>query len=230
MTPNPVTVSIVIPILNEGVALPRLLNHVRGLGRQEGIEVLFVDGGSSDESPTLVSDAGFKLLHGKPGRARQMNAGAAQAQGRLLIFLHADTYLPNLNLADLLHRLDRKGRTWGRFDVTIEGRTFWLPVVAKLMNARSRLTGIATGDQCLFMTREAFEQVGGFPNQPLMEDVEICSRLKAYSRPLCLREKVVTSGRRWDERGTWRTIGLMWRLRWAYWRGESPSRLLARYR
>jgi rSAM/selenodomain-associated transferase 2 len=230
MTSNSVSASIVIPILNEAAALPRLLEHMRSVGNQQGIEVLLVDGGSHDGSAAFARRSGFKVLECEPGRARQMNAGAAQAQGQLLVFLHADTRLPNVSIPDLLKRLEEYRRSWGRFDVTIEGRSLWLPVVAFMMNLRSRVTGITTGDQCLFITREMFDKVGGFPDQPLMEDVEISARLKKLSPPLCLRHKVVTSGRRWDERGAWRTIGLMWRLRWAYWRGESPSRLLARYR
>jgi hypothetical protein len=123
------------------------------------------------------------------------------------------------------------GHAWGRFDVRIDGRSRWLPVVAAMMNRRSRLSGIATGDQAIFMRREAFDAVGGFPEQPLMEDIEISQRLRRRAgAPACLREKVVTSGRRWDERGAWRTIVLMWRLRLGYWLGVSAERLAAAYR
>lgn len=226
---NSISVSIVVPILNEAATLPNLLEQLKRVHHRPGVEVLLVDGGSKDNSVALAVTAGFRVVESKPGRALQMNTGAAQAHGLLLVFLHADTRLPAIDLTVLEQRLQARGRTWGRFDVRIDGRSLWLPVVATMMNLRSRVTGIATGDQCLFMTRSAFDQVGGFPAQALMEDIEICARLKQSSRPLCLRDKVVTSGRRWDENGTWRTIGLMWRLRWAYWRGERPSRLWARY-
>jgi rSAM/selenodomain-associated transferase 2 len=147
----------------------------------------------------------------------------------MLLFLHADTSLPPN--ADVLveQALGSRG-LWGRFDVHIAGRHPMLRVVARLMNWRSRLTGIATGDQALFMWREVFDRVGGFPDQPLMEDVEICRRLRALARPVCLSERVSTSGRRWETRGVWRTIVLMWCLRWRYWRGESAERLAEAYR
>lgn len=229
MISNSTTVSIVVPILNEAATLPQLLEQLQPMRRQPGAEVLLVDGGSNDNSAALAGAAGFQVIHSQPGRALQMNIGAAQACGQLLVFLHADTRLPPIDLTGLGQRLQTQGRTWGRFDVRIEGRSFWLPLVATMMNLRSRITGIATGDQCLFVTRTAFDQAGGFPLQALMEDIEICARLKRHSRPVCLRDKAITSGRRWDEYGPWRTIGLMWRLRWAYWRGEQPSRLWARY-
>jgi len=192
--------------------------------------VLFVDGGSRDASRCMVSAAGFRLVDSEPGRARQMNTGAEHSRGQLLLFLHADSRLPPMDLRALEPCMLRCGRVWGRFDVRIEGCSFCLPLIAFMMNLRSRLTGIATGDQAIFVLREAFEQLGGFPDQPLMEDVELSKRLKRLSRPLCLHPKVVTSGRRWDQRGALRTIWLMWRLRLAYWLGVSPARLKAHYR
>lgn len=226
---EPITTSIVVPMRNEAATLPSLLEHLKQIGQQPGIEVLLVDGGSEDNSVALARAAGFEVAQSQPGRAVQMNTGAGIARGQLLVFLHADTRLPLIDLTGLGQHLQARSQTWGRFDVRIAGRSRWLPMVATMMNLRSRVTGIATGDQCLFVTRTAFEQVGGFPLQALMEDIEICARLKRQSRPLCLRHKAITSGRRWDEYGTWRTIGLMWRLRWAYWRGEQPGQLWARY-
>ena len=157
-----------------------------------------------------------------------MNAGAAASRAPRLLFLHADTRLPADADARVARALARA--PWGRFDVRIDGRSRWLPLVAALMNLRSRLTGIATGDQAIFVRRDAFDRIGGFPDQPLMEDVEISRRLRAIGRPACLRARVVTSGRRWDAHGAWRTIRLMWRLRWRYWRGESPQSLAEAYR
>lgn len=220
--------SIIIPVLNEAPNLPSLSTQLAPLARA-GAEVLFVDGGSADGTPNLAESAGFSTMHSARGRARQMNAGAKAARGDLLIFLHADTVLPAGALQAIEAAL-RKGHAWGRFDVHIAGRPWMLRVVAQMMNWRSRLTGIATGDQAMFMTREALEAVGGFPDQPLMEDIEISRRLRAHSRPACLRLKVTTSGRRWESRGVWRTILLMWRLRWGYWRGVPANTLAEAYR
>lgn len=158
-----------------------------------------------------------------------MNAGAATAQGDVLLFLHADTRLPAGAMQQIEDAITGP-KYWGRFDVCITGRAFMLGVVGRLMNWRSRLTGIATGDQAIFMRRIVFERVHGFPDQPLMEDVEMSKRLLHLSRPACIAHCVITSGRRWETRGVWRTILLMWRLRWAYWRGADASELAGLYR
>lgn len=220
--------SIIVPILNEAAGVPSLCAHLLPYARQ-GVEVILVDGGSEDGSAELVECLGLRLVRSPRGRALQMNAGASVASGDVLLFLHADTRLPSATLQRLEASVN-DALDWGRFDVRIEGRPTMLRLVAWLMNWRSRLTGIATGDQAMFMTRTAFETVGGFPAQPLMEDVEMSSRLRRLARPICLRDRVVTSGRRWEQRGLWRTIFLMWRLRWAYWRGVSPSKLAEAYR
>jgi len=226
----PVTVSIVVPMRNEAAQMPALLAHLQALSGSGSVEVLLVDGASEDDSCALAEAAGFRVVHSPPGRARQMNAGAAEAEGGLLVFLHADTRLPPVSLEALGATLSQSGHCWGRFDVVLEGRSRWLPLVAAMMNLRSRLTGIATGDQALFIERKVFEALGGFPDQPLMEDIEMSRQLKKRSRPFCPRDKARTSGRRWDQRGALRTIGLMWQLRWAYWRGADPQTLLERYR
>jgi rSAM/selenodomain-associated transferase 2 len=220
--------SIILPVLNEA---PRIAVALAALAplRAAGMELIVVDGGSVDGTAALCGGAVDLCLAGPRGRARQMNAGAAVASGEALLFLHADTTLPARAPALIASAL--AAHAWGRFDVRIDGRSRWLPMVAGMMNRRSRLTGIATGDQALFMRRDAFEAVGGFPDQALMEDIEISKRLRRQvGAPACLREKVVTSGRRWDERGAWRTIVLMWRLRLAYWLGVSADRLAAAYR
>lgn len=220
--------SIVIPTLNEAAAIGDLLVALQPL-RHRGHELIVVDGGSADGTAALASRFADAVLDAPRGRAIQMNAGAAAASGRVLLFLHADTWLPPLADALIQQAVD-SGRAWGRFDVRIEGRARVLRVVAALMNLRSRLTGIATGDQAIFVAREAFERVGGFPVQPLMEDIELSRRLKCLGRPACVRERVCTSGRRWEQRGVWRTIFLMWRIRWRYWRGEPAARLAEAYR
>jgi len=220
--------SIVVPALNEAGTIERLLERLQPL-RQRGSEVIVVDGGSSDGTPALAAAWVDAVVAAPRGRAVQMNAGAARASAALLMFLHADTQLPPG--ADMrVQQAVARGAAWGRFDVRIDGRPRMLQVVAALMNWRSRWTGIATGDQAIFVTRTAFEHVGGFPVQPLMEDVELSRRLKRLGRPACLRDRVRTSGRRWEQRGVWRTIVLMWWLRWRYWRGESPQSLAEAYR
>ena len=219
--------AIVVPMLDEAATLPALLVHLAGW-RARGCEVVLVDGGSRDDSVEMARAAGFRVLIAERGRARQMNAGA-QACGRaLMLFLHADTRLPEA--ADAMVCAALAVEAWGRFDVHIDGRPRMLRVVAALMNLRSRLSGIATGDQAIFVRRDVFEAVGGFPDQPLMEDIELSCRLLRVSRPACLRARVRTSGRRWEQRGVWRTIALMWRLRWAYWRGVPAERLAEAYR
>jgi rSAM/selenodomain-associated transferase 2 len=228
MTPPTVPLSIVVPVLDEASGIVATLSALAPL-RARGCEVIVVDGGSRDGTPALAAPHADRIEAGPRGRARQMNAGAARAHGAALLFLHADTRLPEDADRLIAHALDG-GATWGRFDVVIAGRAAMLRVVAAMMNLRSRLTGIATGDQAMFVRRDAFERLGGFPDQPLMEDVELSRRLRVGSRPACLRERVVTSGRRWETRGVWRTILLMWRLRWRYWRGESPESLARAYR
>jgi len=163
------------------------------------------------------------------GRAQQMNAGAATAFGDVLLFLHADTRLPDGAKGLIDAALTGNRHVWGRFDVRLDGVGWRLRVVAAAMNVRSRLTGIATGDQAIFARRSVFERVGGFPLQPLMEDIELSRRLRAISRPVCIRARAVTSARRWESRGVGRTIVLMWWLRFAYWCGVSPERLARRY-
>ena len=219
--------AIVVPMVDEAATLPALLAHLAGW-RARGCEVVLVDGGSRDDSVAMARAAGLRVVVAERGRARQMNAGAQACGGALLLFLHADTRLPEA--ADAMVRAALAVQAWGRFDVRIDGRPLMLRVVAALMNLRSRLSGIATGDQAIFVRREVFEAAGGFPDQPLMEDIELSRRLLRVSRPACLRARVRTSGRRWEQRGVWRTIALMWRLRWAYWRGVPAERLAEAYR
>jgi rSAM/selenodomain-associated transferase 2 len=220
--------SIVVPVLDEAALIAGALAALAPL-RAQGVQVIVADGGSRDGTVARCESAADVVITSPRGRARQMNAGARAATGDALLFLHADTSLPHDALA-LVHDALSK-HAWGRFDVRIDGRSRWLPVVAGLMNIRSRLSGMATGDQALFMRRDAYDAVGAFPDQALMEDIEMSKRLRRrFGAPACVRAKVITSGRRWDERGAWRTIVLMWRLRWLYWRGVSADRLAAAYR
>lgn len=219
--------SIILPTLNEAEGIEATLTDLLGLWGC-GVEIVVADGGSQDTTVALARPFASQVIETPPGRARQMNAGARASRGAQLLFLHADTRLPRR--ADRLVAQALAGpRCWGRFEVRLAGRHPLLPVIAFAMNWRSRLTGIATGDQALFMTRQAFEAVGGFPDQPLMEDIAMSQRLKRLSPPACLRAKATTSGRRWEQAGAWATIRLMWRLRWRYWRGESSEHLAREY-
>ena len=226
--PGPL-LTIVIPALNEGSVIAELLASLAPL-RVRGVEVVVVDGGSTDGTAEAAGPGADRVIVAPCGRARQMNAGAAVAHAPVLLFLHADTRLPaNADLL-IVSGLGAAGLEWGRFDVRIEGASRWLQLVASFMNVRSRITGIATGDQAMFVTRQALDELGGFPDQALMEDVELSSRLLRRGRPLCLRPPVVTSGRRWVSRGVWRTIVLMWWIRLLYFFGVAPDRLARLYR
>lgn len=220
--------SIVIPALNESGGIASCLAAL-GLPRERGAEVIVADGGSTDATRDIAGPLCDRVVDAPRGRARQMNAGALAATGNVLLFLHADSRLPEDAVRLVLDGLRQSGRAWGRFDVTIAGRHPMLPVVAWFMNHRSRLTGIATGDQGIFVTRAAFDAVGRYADIALMEDVALCKSLREISPPLCLRERVVTSGRRWEQYGALRTILLMWRLRLAYFFGADPNRLAETY-
>jgi rSAM/selenodomain-associated transferase 2 len=219
--------SIVLPVLNEATGIVAALQALAHL-RAGGVEVIVVDGGSTDRSVELAGPLADRVLEAPRGRASQMNAGAAAARGGVLLFLHADTRLPE-GPERLVAQAVAAGRHWGRFDVRIEGESAWLPLVAAMMNRRSRLTGIATGDQALFVTRAAFAAAGGFPEIPLMEDIELSRRLLRTGRPACLAARVTTSGRRWEAQGVWRTIRRMWWLRLRFFLGADPRRLAAEY-
>jgi rSAM/selenodomain-associated transferase 2 len=220
--------SIVMPVLDEGEGIAATLDALADL-RTLGTEVIVVDGGSHDATIQRARPRADRVILAPRGRALQMNAGAEKASGDVLLFLHADTRLPADADHLVLSGLERSGRTWGRFDVKIEGRSPLLSVIAWHMNVRSRLTGIATGDQAIFVRRAAFQAAGGFPAIPLMEDIALCKRLKRESRPLCLRDCVTTSGRRWDKNGVINTMVLMWRLRLAYFFGADPNKLAQQY-
>jgi rSAM/selenodomain-associated transferase 2 len=222
------TLSIIMPALNEGEGIGAALDALSGM-RVLGVEVIVVDGGSRDATVSRARMRADRIVLAPRGRAIQMNAGAEKATGDVLLFLHADTRLPDHADHVILAGLERSGRAWGRFDVRIEGKHPLLLLVAWLMNLRSRLTGIATGDQAIFVKREVFTAAGGYPAIELMEDIALCKHLKRVSRPLCLRERVITSGRRWEKHGVMRTMVLMWRLRLAYFFGADPNELAQLY-
>lgn len=218
---------IVVPVLDEAATLASRLQALQAL-RQRGARVVVADGGSRDDTLEIARAHADLALPAPRGRAAQMNAGAAACPADVLLFLHADTTLPSN--ADLLVQRAMLGpRAWGRFDVRIDSRRPLLRIVSTMMNLRSRWTGIATGDQALFVRHDLFRQIGGFPDLPLMEDIAISRVLKQHGPAACLRERVTTSARRWERHGAWRTIFLMWRLRAAYFVGADPKRLAIRY-
>jgi rSAM/selenodomain-associated transferase 2 len=221
------SLAIVIPVLDEAPRIGELLRELQPL-RQAGVELVVADGGSRDGTPEIAAAFADAVIDAPRGRARQMNAGAAASRGDILLFLHADTLLPSAGVAAVMAAIE-DGAQWGRFDVRIAGQAPLLRVVARMMNWRSRLTGIATGDQAIFVRREMFERVGGYPELPLMEDIRLSATLKRLAPPACLREQVTTSGRRWEQRGVLRTILLMWWLRAAFFLGASPTWLARLY-
>ena len=225
----PPAITVVVPVLDEAGTLPQTLLPLQSM-RGRDAEVIVVDGGSRDETRRVALSLGDRVLDAPRGRARQMNAGAAAASGRVLLFLHADTRLPSGWAPMVREALDTRGREWGRFDVRLDGTHPMLRVIERAMNLRSRLSGIATGDQAIFVRRAAFREAGGFPDIALMEDIALSRALRARSRPACLRAPVVTSSRRWERNGIARTIVLMWRLRLRYALGADPNDLARQYR
>jgi rSAM/selenodomain-associated transferase 2 len=220
--------SIIMPVLDEGERIEAALAALSPL-RDRGVEIVVVDGGSADATLEKARRAADIVLVAARGRASQMNAGAERASGDVLLFLHCDTRLPPNADGLILDALEASGRRWGRFDVELSGEPFLLPIVAFMMNWRSRLTGIATGDQAIFTRREAFAKAGTYPDIALMEDIAISKALKRISPPVVIKTQAIASGRRFEAGGVWRLILLMWGLRLAFWAGADPDALARRY-
>lgn len=220
--------SIIVPVLNETQVIESFLQQFED-ARRAGHELIVVDGGSDDDTLERAKADCDLALVSERGRARQLQAGVDAASGDGFWLVHADTLLRPDLFRSVVRALERLPNGWGRFDVRLSGSHWMLRIVERMMNLRSRLTGIATGDQAIFVARDALERVGGVPMQPLLEDVELCKRLKRRARPICLRERIVTSSRRWERDGIWRTVALMWWLRLRYFLGAEPKRLHALY-
>ncbi len=220
------TVAVILPVLNEENALPDLLQRVRHWGAEE---IIFVDGGSSDHTLQLLEDSDVIWIHGKCGRAFQMNAGSSKVECDILLFIHIDTELSSSCIEDIRRVMCDQEVVGGRFDVQLSGRHPAFRMIEWFINWRSRMTKISTGDQAIFVRSDVFERLGGFPEIPLMEDVEFSKRLKRQGRIACLHRKVITSSRRWEKHGIVRTILLMWWLRFRFWQGVNPAVLKRHY-
>lgn len=221
-------ISIIIPVLNEAEALRLhlpLLQHVRLAGH----ELIVIDGGSTDGEMKLIEPLVDTLVESSPGRARQMNAGARVARGEVLLFLHIDTVLPADGLDQIQSAMRKLSIMWGRFDVRLSGQRPVFRLIEFMINLRSRVSGVATGDQGIFVRASVFRRLGGFPDLPLMEDVALSKSLRRIVSPVCLRTRVTTSSRRWEKHGVMRTVLLMWWLRMLYFLGVSPARLHEMY-
>ncbi len=219
--------TIVIPTLNEETQTQICLAQLQRL-REKGFEVIVVDGGSIDKMPQSAKELCDQFISIQPGRAAQMNAGARQANGELIFFLHVDTQLPE-KFSELISSVEARKFCWGRFDVKLSGKHWSFRVIESMMNLRSRLTGIATGDQVIFVSQKLFREVDGFPEIVLMEDIAMSRSLKKICTPLCLKQKVITSSRRWEKHGIVSTIVKMWWLRFSYYIGIDPVRLASQY-
>jgi rSAM/selenodomain-associated transferase 2 len=222
------TLSIIIPVLNEAGIIVSALSCLQAF-RSAGQEIIVVDGGSSDGTPVLSEPLANRVISSPRGRARQMNAGARIASGGILLFLHADTLLPKNSDRLILSGMARTGKKWGRFDVFLSGDHSLFPIIAWLMNLRSRITCIATADQAIFVEKGLFEAVHGFPEIDLMEDIALSKILKRTGKPLCLWHRVLTSSRRWERNGILRTVLQMWLQRLAYFLGVDPRHLARCY-
>lgn len=220
-------ISIIIPVLNEEINLSRISGHLQSI-RQQGHEIIIVDGGSVDNTLAISYEVTDKVIVSKAGRALQMNSGASVASGDVLLFLHADTLLPT-NAVQIISDSFQRKNYWGRFDVRLSSSKYVYRLIERLMNLRSCLTSIATGDQAIFVEKNLFNRVGSYPEIALMEDVEISRQLKKISKPVCLKQKVITSSRRWETNGIVATVLLMWKLRLYYFFGVSPEKLSQLY-
>ena len=222
-----ISIAVIVPVFNEAQLLPEKLTSLKALNADE---MVFIDGGSTDGTQQLLEASGVLWFTGTQGRAAQMNVGAGKCKGDILLFIHIDTDLNESNISAIRSAIKQQGVVGGRFDICLSGSHPAYRMISWFMNMRSRLSKISTGDQAMFVRRDVFEQMGGFADLPLMEDVEFSKRLKGQGKIACLRQRVTTSSRRWQQYGIIRTILLMWRLRFLYWLGTPADKLATMYR
>lgn len=220
--------SIIIPVLNENNYLLATLKSLADLKKNKH-EIIIVDGGSQDNIFEISKSYTDAIFISEKGRAHQMNTGAKQASGDVLWFLHADSLIPNHADEFIINALQTTRSVWGRFNIQLSGIHWVFRIIEKLINSRSLLTGIATGDQGIFVLRTEFEKINGYANISLMEDIHLSKRLKKISRPACLKENIITSSRRWESNGIIKTVILMWCLRFAYFIGTPTNKLAKLY-
>jgi len=220
-------VSIIIPALNEEYSIQELLQQLQ-IFRNNGHEVVLVDGGSNDHTIAKSTTLTDQVITSSPGRAVQMNKGVSKARHDIIWFLHADTLVPENAIENIEQALNIN--EWGRFNIKLSGSHLLFRIIEKMINVRSCLSGIASGDQGIFVKRDIFDSVKGFSEIPIMEDIELSKKLKKISKPICLKNKLVTSSRRWEKNGILATILLMWRLRFLYFIGSSPDKLARFYK
>ena len=220
-------ISIIIPVYNEAESIEGFLQGLQ-VFRQYGHEIVLIDGKSEDDTASLARPYVDRMISSHRGRAQQLHLGAKMATGQVFLFLHADTQLPEL-ADELILRSLGSGFYWGRFNIRLSGSSFLFRIIEKMMNWRSCMTGIATGDQALYMTKMIYQDVGGFPQIGLMEDIELCTQLSKWTKPDCLKQAVVSSSRRWENNGIVRTVFFMWKLRLQYYFGVSADKLQSKY-
>ncbi len=225
---TPPTLSIIVPVLNQSRTMIDTMSALKPF-RQRGAEIIVVDGGSDDDTAVLAHPFADRVVKGPRGRAAQMNEGAKVASGFIFLFLPTDTTLPADADTQVMIGRARDTSVWGRFDMRLTGRHPLLPIVARLLNRRSRSSGIASCEQAIFVQRETFFRIGGFTDIPVMEDVEISKRLRAISPPICVTSRVTVPAKRFDRDGLWTTLRTMWIMRLRYRMGMKPEEILKRY-
>jgi rSAM/selenodomain-associated transferase 2 len=225
---SPPVLSIIVPVHNQARSIGAILHALKSF-RDRGAEIIVVDGGSNDDTAMLARPLADQVIRSPRGLGLQMNEGAKVANGFIFLFLRPETKLPPDADTQVMYGRSRDTSVWGRFDLRLAGRHMMLPLAARYLNWRSRMSGIASGEQAIFVQREAFFRIGGFRHMPVMEDVDLCQRLKAISPPICVASRVTAPGERFDRDGMWKTLRAMWAMRMRYRMGAKPDDLAKRY-
>jgi rSAM/selenodomain-associated transferase 2 len=215
--------SIIIPVFNEATTIVQTLGRLKD---DVGVELIVVDGGSQDNTVELAKQMGVKVISSPiSGRAQQMNIGAVAARGDILLFLHADTQLPQNYQKIVQLTLAKEKVIAGAFELAIDGQQWSLRLVEKMVNWRSHFLSLPYGDQAIFLDKKVFQDLGGFANLPIMEDFEFVQRLKRRGKIAIVPVAVLTSGRRWQKLGVFKTTLINQLIIVGYYLGISPARL-----